>query len=388
MYRFIYHQIVSGRIVAAVLLGLLAALLGTPGRPAAPAVGLSANEAGLDSRAAATFFLPAVFNGYRSPLWISAGEVAGRPMSGEAWERVKAAADGDPGPATIAEYNAHHDVNTLAVALVYARTGDVAYRQKAAAAIEAVIGTEAGGLVIMLSRNLVCYIIAADLINLQQYDPALEAQFRDWIDGARYTEFPDGTIINNHENRANNHGTMAGASRAAIAVYLGDSQELARTAQVFQGWVGDRGAYAGFKFASGDLTWQADPAQPVAINPPGAIKEGFPIGGAMPEEMRRGCSFQVPPCLTDYPWGGLQGAMVQANILSRQGYDVWSWQDQALLRAVEYLDDLEQQYGGWWAHGDDTYLPWLVNHVYGTDFPTSPANIGKNMSWTDWMYGP
>ncbi len=54
---------------------------------------------------------------------------------------------------------------------------------------------------------------------------------------------------------------------------------------------------------------------------------------------------------------------------------------------MQFLHSLEQQYGGWWAPGDDTYVPWLVNHVYGTGFPTSPANIGKNMGWTDWMYG-
>ena len=107
----------------------------------------------------------------------------------------------------------------------------------------------------------------------------------------------------------------------------------------------------------------------------------------MPEEMRRGCAIQWPPCKTGYPWEGLQGALVQANILSRQGYDVWNWQDRALLRAVVFLDGIEKQYGGWWATGDDTWVPWFVNYVYGTSYPTTTANIGKNMGWTDWMYG-
>jgi hypothetical protein len=103
--------------------------------------------------------------------------------------------------------------------------------------------------------------------------------------------------------------------------------------------------------------------------------------------MRRGCPIQFPPCLTGYPWEGLQGALVQAMILYRQGYDVWNWENQAFLRAVQFLYDLEQQYGSWWATGDDTWVPWLINHVYNTSFPTDPANIGKNMGWTDWMYG-
>jgi len=52
-----------------------------------------------------------------------------------------------------------------------------------------------------------------------------------------------------------------GASRAAIDVYLGDMQDLARTAQVFRGWVGDRSAYAGFSYTN-DLSWQAAPTKP------------------------------------------------------------------------------------------------------------------------------
>jgi hypothetical protein len=309
-------------------------------------------------------------------------------MSGAAWARMKATADGDLGTPTLAALDASHDVKTLAVALVYARTGDVRYRQKAAAAIRAVMGSEKGGLEIMVARSLADYVIAADLINLHTYDPALDGQFRAWLSALRHEQFRDGTLISEDESAANNHGTMAGASRLAIAVYLGDAQELARTAQVFRGWLGDRAAYAGFEYKHG-LSWQADPLHPVAIEPPGAAKMGHSLDGAMPEEMRRGhCGFRWPPCPTDYPWEGLQGAVVQAMILSRQGYDVWNWQDKALLRAVQFLASLQQQYGGWWATGDDTNVPWLINHVYGTRFPTSTPEIGANLGWTDWLYGP
>jgi hypothetical protein len=322
-----------------------------------------------------------------SGLWISAEELALLPMSGSAWDRMKTAADGDLGTPKIADFNANHDVNTLAVALVYARTGVVRYRQKAADAIMSAIGTEAGGQAVMLGRNLVCYVISADLIDLNSYDPVKDTQFRSWISSVRHTEFSDGSLISNHEERANNHGTMAGCSRVAVAVYLDDAAELARCAQVLKGWVGDRATYADFHYTN-DLSWQADPTKPVAINPRSSVKEGHSIDGAMPEEMRRGCSFQFPPCVTGYPWEGLQGALVQAMIVYRQGYDVWNWEDQAFLRAVQFLDDIDQQYGSWWATGDDTWVPWLINHVYNTNFPTDPANVGKNMGWTDWMYGP
>lgn len=318
-------------------------------------------------------------------IWISQDELALLPQSGPAWERVKSAADGELGPATVAEFNANHDVNTLAVALVYGRTGEASYRQKAADAIMAVIGTEVTGQAVMLSRNLVCYVIAADLIDFASMDPGREAQFRAWIDQARTRDFPDRTMIQNDELRTNNHGRMAGAARAAVAVYLDDRSELARTARVFKGFLGDHESYQGFEYRYG-LTWQSDPAKPAGILPRGATKDGLDLDGAMPEEMRRGCEFQWPPCATGYAWEGLSGALVEAMILSRAGYDVWAWEDQALLRAVRFLERVDKEHGGWWATGDDAWQPWLINEVYGTSFPTEEARVGKNMGWTDWMY--
>jgi hypothetical protein len=43
---------------------------------------------------------------------------------------------------------------------------------------------------------------------------------------------------------------------------------------------------------------------------------------------------------------------------------------------------------GWWASGDDTWVPWVINRIYGTSFQTDPANIGKCMAWTDWTHAP
>ena len=72
---------------------------------------------------------------------------------------------------------------------------------------------------------------------------------------------------------------------------------------------------------------------------------------------------------------------MQAQILHRAGYPAWEWEDRALLRAFAWLHD-QADYP---AEGDDEWQPWLINAVYGTDFPTvSPARHGKNMGWTDW----
>jgi hypothetical protein len=319
-------------------------------------------------------------------IWTSPAELASRPTSGPAWTALKKAADQSPGTADLADQNSDHDVLTLASALVYARTGTAAYRGKAAAGISAAIGTERGGRTLALGRNLASYVIAADLIGLGNADPALDARFRAWLSTVRTENLDGESLISTSETRPNNWGLMAGASRAAADVYLGDGTDLARAARVFKGWLGDRSSYAGFRY--GDESWQVNPSFPVGVQPVGAVKKGLNIDGALADDMRRGCSLKVPPCHTDYAWEGMQGAMVEAQILARRGFDAFGWQDRALLRAARFLDRLDAAYGGWWARQDDEWQPWLINAVYGTSFPaTSPASPGKIMGWTDWTLG-
>ncbi|HZI98694.1 MAG TPA: hypothetical protein VFD41_14330, partial [Actinomycetales bacterium] len=62
-------------------------------------------------------------------LTVDGAVLAGLPASGQAWDAVVAAAAGDLGEPDLAD---QHNVNagrTFAAALVYARTGDQAYRE-------------------------------------------------------------------------------------------------------------------------------------------------------------------------------------------------------------------------------------------------------------------
>jgi hypothetical protein len=320
-------------------------------------------------------------------IWISREELSRLPMAGPAWAQLKAAADGGLGKAEIADQDSHHDVRALAVALVYARTGDGRYRAKAADAVMAAIETENDDRTLALGRNLVSYVLAADLIDLKSYDAGKDQQFRVWLDGVRRENLHGRTLISTHEDRPNNWGTHAGASRMAAALYLGDKADLERAAQVFKGWLGDRAAYAEFEYDK-DLSWQADPENPVGVNPAGAQRDGHRIDGAIPDDMQRGGKFRWPPKRTNYPWGAMEGALVQAELLSRAGYDAWNWQDRALLRATQFLYETDREVGRWWAEGDDEWMPWVVNHAYGEKFPVAnPARPGKNLGWTDWVYG-
>ncbi len=313
-------------------------------------------------------------------IWISTDELMQLPTSGPAWDTVLGAANTTSGLPDISNQDDKTDTNTLAKALVGVRLGDQNHLAQARANVMAAIGTEQGGRSLALSRNLAGYVISADLVGL---DPDQDTQFRTWLRQLLTEVMSDGrSLTSTHEDRPNNWGTMAGSSRAVVAAYLGDQIEIARTAQVFKGWLGDRSSYADFKY--GDLSWQADPTNPVGINPLGATKDGHSIDGALPEEMRRGGSFQWPPVETGYTWEALQGAVVQAEILSRAGYDTWEWQDQALLRSVQFLYSLG---AGWEAVGDDEWTPWIIDAHYGTNFATNAqATAGKIMGWTAWTH--
>jgi hypothetical protein len=319
-------------------------------------------------------------------IWLSDAEVAALPANGAAWQDVVDAASGDLGSANIADQDSDHDVRTLAAALVAARTGDAAVRDKAVEGLSDAIGTEAGGRTLAAGRNLQAYVIAASLIHLDSTNRNVGVRFRDWLESVP-TESLDGkTLVETSNRRPNNWGTHATASLTAIAAYLGDTTELNRLANVFRGWTGERDAYAGFDF--GDLAWQADPGAPVGVNPVGASLLGHSVDGALPEEMRRGGGLSWPPGGTGYPWGALNGAVVTAELLSRQGFDAWEWSDRALERAVRFLMDLDRSFGGWGPANDDGWVLPLVNARYGTKYPfDANLGLGKNMGFTSWTHG-
>jgi hypothetical protein len=331
-------------------------------------------------------------------IWLERAEIRRLPMAGPAWENLWDEASGSLPPPHVSDLASLHDTSTLAVALVAARTGDPAYRRKAAEAIDSAIGTEhgpstAGSRHLPICRNATSYVIAADLIDLHDYDAERDGDFRHWIEALRdnsYASEKPARLI--HEERSNNHGTMCGAARAAISRYLGDGAELARTAQVLKGWMGDRQSFRFEEYPSDSETYMPDPSQPRPVNPPRATKGGQNVDGLLPAEHARCGSLRWPPCYTFYPWGGLAGAVVAAEILRRAGYaDVFEWERGALLRAYTRLYELSKLDPVWWQEattGDDSWQPWLVNHVYGTNFPAvSPTGPGRNMGWTDWTHG-
>lgn len=318
-------------------------------------------------------------------IWVDRGRLKALPTTGAAWDRLKADADRTLGTPNLANQDDMTNVWVLAKALAYARTGEPGYRDAVIAACMAAIGTETGGSTLALGRELGAYVIAANLVGLP---PAEDARFRSWLMTVKDKTMSDGrTLKQCHEQRPNNWGTMAGASRLALAAYLSDSAEIARAATIFKGYLGDRASYAGFKY--GELYWQADSNNPVGINPLGAVRDGHSIDGVLPDDQRRNAAangaFTWPPPKEGYVYEALQGAIAQAVILQRAGYPAFDWQDKALLRAYRWLHDQ----ANFPAEGDDTWQPHLVNALYKSSLPTTtPSRPGKNFGYTDWTHAP
>ena len=317
-------------------------------------------------------------------IWIDRSEISSLPTRGAAWNGLNHEASRDCGMPDLGNQDDSTNVCVMAKALAFARTGGALYGNAVRASLRSIVDAPAyRGRALSLGRELAAYVIAADVVDLRSLDPDLDARFRVTIKQLLTTPTSDGprNLIECHERRPNNWGNHCGASRAAVAAYLGDRNELAWVAQVFKGYLGDRASYAGFRY--GDLAWQCHPQSPVGINPKGCSIEGHSLDGVLPDDQRRSGEFRWPPPHENYVYEGLQGALVQAVILQRAGFDAFDWEDQALLRAVRWLYDTAHFH----AVGDDTWIPYVVNYFYGTDFPApAAARAGKNVGWTNWTH--
>jgi hypothetical protein len=311
-----------------------------------------------------------------------------RPVTGPAWDAMKAVADGDLGTPDLADQDNDHGVRVLAVALVYARTNDAAYRARAATGILAAIGTERPGAdnsVLALARQLGAYVLAADLIDLDGSD---DSRFRSWLTSIRTRDLGGHgrwtQLAATHADSANNWGAFAGASRMAADLYLGDTADLEQAARVMQGFLGDRSAWSAFQPVEDSADWACTPGAYTPVNPPCTLG-GIDVDGAIVRDISRGGHLRWPPGRDGILYTGesLQGLVVQAELLRASGADPWSWSDRALYRAAGLLTRAD----GWNATEVGYHLPWIFNARYGLDIPTKPAGMGRLFGYTDWLYG-
>lgn len=331
-----------------------------------------------------------------SGIWVSPQEIASKPTSGTAWTTMKSAADTSLGSSALYFQESKHPQLTLAVALVAARLGPSATcggqncREKAAAGILDIMNDDAttgggDGRVLALGRNLAAYVVAADVINLKSFKPADDQRFRAFLKQIQTKTGHPGacdSLTECHDKRPNNWGTMSGASRIALDLYIGDTADLQKAVRTFKGYIGDRASYAAFNFDVGADEWSCDPANIRPINPINCTKQGHDISGAPIDDVRRGGGFQWPPGATNYAWGGLSAAVAQAELLHRAGYDSYTWENQAIKRAVTFVTTNMASS----ASNPTEWISPIVNKRYDTSFPVGSAGGGRLMDWTQWTH--
>jgi hypothetical protein len=316
-------------------------------------------------------------------------------MSGPAWDAVQAAADIDFSEPVIANNNSNDDVNCLAAAIVYARTGNELYKDKVIDALEYNIargnpGFDSNG-ILTWCRNTGAYALAADLAGYRTTE--LETWLRDMVETYRDPSNHNNTIEEIYYRRPNNWGTMAFGTLCAVYGYLEDSLKLVSVRDYWIRMV--TGPNPGVTYGD-DKSWHVDPGNLRLINPKGSVKNGLNIDGIMPDDMRRNGVFSNPPpiAVTDYHWEVLQGVITGARLLERYHPDlsIWEIEDKAILRAVTILEvdwrrDFNSEGSDWAATGDDAWMLPFIDDVYGTDFTVNTAdpirvwNHGKNVGW-------
>lgn len=325
-------------------------------------------------------------------------------VTSAAWDKLLAAANGGWGQPNITDQNNKHDLGVLAGALVCARIGNENLCGKVRDGIMSAKHTfddasewgKTNG-VLASGRQIAAYVISADLINLSQFDPSADAEFRAWLTIIRKqkvgTQSRWTSLTGTSENAAENWAAHALASRIAASIYLGDVADVNRSALILRAW-SDRSFYPKdgigvngyFQHSSSYKSSWICGTESVytAINNSPCDKNGVNLDGALVEDASRGggCC-QLSGAGYSYSWEVLQGLTLSTELLYRTNrYDnPYLWGDSALKRAVDHM-----QRQGWVINNPGKFVPWLLNMRYGTSYPTASNSDGRYMSWGDWQF--
>jgi hypothetical protein len=351
----------------------------------------------------ATTTAPAFVGTEPGQMFISRAELNSKPTSGPGWDLLKSKADmasygvvdlGDQGSAT--------QSHVLAGALVYARTGDVKYRDKVVSYVRQTCGTEADGPhhLLGLARTLYGYVVAADLVGMPLATTCTNGQtWGDFLAGIRTKEIAGHsrwrTLEFTSADTSNNWGAYALSSHLAVSYALGDAAAVQRDLDIFRRFLGDTTSpaapfspSAGYRFGDNGSTWDMSPTLLRGINP---RSDGDPRGGALIEDVLRYSSggddsvvcCSVQSAAITYQEETLDGILSTAQLFRANGVDTRALQDNALQRAYHFL----VSNGGPGPYSLTRYLPYAINYLYGTNYPTQPEDRPyRHMGYGSWLF--
>jgi hypothetical protein len=302
-------------------------------------------------------------------LWLTTSELASASTSG--LPTSTCAID-------LKNQDSNCDVQTLGAAILAAKTGNTTLAASVRSTIMSSIGTENSGRSLALGRNLGAVVLAADLVNLNATSD--KAAFDAWLStiATKALGGSDGppSLKACADQRPNNWGTWCRFSWTAVAQYQGNTADLNHLTAISLGYLGDRSKYTGYSY--GDLSWQANTAAPVGINPKGAVKNGVNIDGVLPDDQRRGGG-----CCTltkeNYVHEALQGVVGQAYLFGHNStVNLWDAVDVAIKRAVDHSYDVVN----FPFAGDDAPITPIFNRAYGASRTSSTGTVGKGYGYT------
>ena len=351
-----------------------------------------------------------------SDMLIDPGRLASLPTSGDAYDYMKEQADAalsdmnlssrpDATSPWLPNYNGDDRVTrpavqTLAAALVYARTGEQRYRDFVIKANRYLIGTETErstdgtgeqDKLLATSRQIGAFVVAGSLVDM---DPNLTGSrsgfggisWGRWLADLRTdTIGTSGQAANMTElsdERASNWGAFGRAARIAIDIYLGDDADLALVVNRFKVSLGERdGDWQDTQDL--DLSYSCTGNAWISINPAscGPAFDGMIVedisrsSGAYPNFDRTGIGYTME---------SYQAMLFSAVLLERQGYDAFGWGDQALRRVMDWLTRAGFPQGN--GTTVERHESWVAQYFYGKRYPTTPALMGRTLGFTDWLF--
>jgi hypothetical protein len=396
-------------------------------------------------------------------MWINNTELAALPMSGTAWNNLSTAAatpTANWGTLNANNQDTPHGGYTFAAALYIARKSvagtlsdaDTTIRGRVRDQILAykrTVDTDAEQdlspmRTLGISRRLLAYVLAADLIDLGTHCATCDAEFKTWlatmpnatIEGITNTAATHGITLNQNFIRgAHNWGFFAGASIIAAHWYLYKAGTASYADSLAQDWAlfqsyGDRSKYptaAGtdsnyFRRTSGSqISWMCAGGTPTmtmiqgtsgsclttdanadcASTPPTSAMCPchWPSGGTRAADLDG--SVYIDICRTsssaqaafmwqpseqgmEYQWNCLSGLFSQAEMLYRYGYTTaYSVNNNMCKRTMDFMVR-----GGWQPGEKFQHTAWIANYRYGTNYPLAAGYPTWNVGFSDYTHQP
>jgi hypothetical protein len=316
-------------------------------------------------------------------LFVGKAELDRQPTSGNtAWSDMVSRVDGGVRSAALSiEVDSEGPTLVYGAAVIWARThGDLpsGWTQRDADAYRHIVRDRLAELITIKldpgktltrpARRIGAYALAADLINLPELDPELDARFRDWLRHAvhfrRNTGFQP-TVWDSAMHGVGNTGFAARFSTVAAMSYLQDRQALD---QLWRSWqrIFDNTIDHEFKWSTNDAhgSWQDDPNDRNVSSwygvLPAITRDGNNMSGILPADIRRSSdSSDTPPdrynyydphdfpggMYTNYHYLSSHALLLTAELLHRAGYPARTFGDNGPLRVAEMIRRFAEHYG-------------------------------------------